>query len=126
MIALLERLRVAGVTLEVGDGDKLRAKGAEGAITPELRAAIAAHKAELLEALRAPVAAREERRRQVLAMLERDPGIRYGWLTDDKCHREHVIVALAIRDIGTCELSIERPRYDAFKLLEIIGRSTAS
>ena len=53
-------------------------------------------------------------------MLEANPEIRHAWLTDDQGHPEYVIVAFAIRHVGTSELSIPREKYDGFKLLEII------
>ena len=44
----------------------------------------------------------------------------YSWRTDDE-DPEFVVLALAIRDVGTCELSIPHERYDAFELIEILG-----
>ncbi|MGI8913001.1 MAG: hypothetical protein ACR2JY_04280 [Chloroflexota bacterium] len=52
---LLEALAAAGIVLVV-DGDKIRYTAPAGAMTPELRQGIVAHKTELLEALTAPVA----------------------------------------------------------------------
>jgi hypothetical protein len=63
----------------------------------------------------------ERRRAALLARLEANPDTPRVWLTDDKGDREYVILAIAIRDVGTCELSIPRDRYDPFKVLEIIG-----
>lgn len=43
-----------------------------------------------------------------------------AWHTDDRADPHYVVVALAIRGVGTCELSIAKDRYDPGKLLEII------
>ncbi len=47
---LLIELKARGVSLEV-DGDRLRVDAPKGAVTPELREALAAHKAEVLALL---------------------------------------------------------------------------
>ncbi len=68
-----------------------------------------------------PRAARARRRNALRAMMaEASETQTHFCLTDDKAHSDYVVVALAIRDVGTCELSIPRERYDGFKLLEIL------
>ena len=51
--ALLDRLLAAGVELSVA-GDKLHVEAPNGAVTPEIREELVAHKAELIEELRRP------------------------------------------------------------------------
>ena len=80
--------------------------------------------ARVRAAARALEAARERRRQRVLAMLTEAPeSMRYAWLTDTSSHPDYVIVELAIRGVGTCELSILKDRYDDGRLLEIIAAS---
>jgi hypothetical protein len=66
--------------------------------------------------------AAEARRQRVLAMLAERPGARYAVLTDTEADPEAVILALAIRDVATCELRIPRAKYDPFLLLDLIER----
>lgn len=140
MSRLLAALRSAGVELAVTARGTLRVKSGAHGLTPELKAEIVAHRDELLAALEAeravtapavvhettataacdPAADRTRRRRAVLDMLAAKPALRYAWLTEPDRHGDYV-VALAIRDVGTCELSIERECYDPFRLLELIA-----
>lgn len=55
-------------------------------------------------------------------MLAERPGVRYAVLTDTETDPEAVILALAIRGVGTCELRIPREKYDAFLLLDLIEK----
>lgn len=72
-----------------------------------------------------PDPAMEGRRRRVLAMLAERPGIRYAVIVDNP-NADPVIVVLAIRDVGTCELAIPAANYDAFALLAMIERHGAT
>ena len=63
---------------------------------------------------------RELRREKVLMMLEARPEIQRAFLTDIESDPDNVILSLAVRGLGTCELSIERQKYDPFLLLELI------
>ncbi len=73
-----------------------------------------------------PDPAAEARRRRVLAMLAQHPGTRYAVLTDTEADLEAVLLTLAIRDKGSCELSIPREKYDPFLLLDLIERHTST
>ena len=115
---ILAHLHAAGVSLS-RKGDKLIASPRE-AVTPEIVDLIRAHKPELLEALRDPVA--EARRQRVLAKLEDNPEAPYAVVTDSEADPQAVILALAIRGRATCELRIPRDRYDPFLLLDLIER----
>ena len=120
---LLQQLAARGVHL-TAIGDRLRAAPAT-LLTDELRAAIRVHKVELLNALESdtpPDPAAEARRQRVLEMLAERPEIRYAAVTDYQADRDAVILALAIRGLGTCELRIPREKYDGVLLLDLIER----
>jgi hypothetical protein len=50
----------------------------------------------------------DTRRQKVLATLAQEPSITYAMQTDIEAEPDAVILAVAIRDIGTCELRIPR------------------
>ena len=62
----------------------------------------------------------ESRRNKVLAMLEENPTIRRAFLTDTNAYPDHVVLTLAIRGVGSCELLIPNRKYDPFLTLELI------
>ncbi len=148
MSRLLTELRGAGVELVATARGTLRVKAGGRDLDPSLKAAIVTHRDELLAALEAersvsrgttaparkasehspgePPSDRERRRQAVLDMLAGNSALRYAWLVEpepalDNGENGAVIVALAIRGVGSCELSIERERYDPFRLLELIA-----
>jgi len=55
-------------------------------------------------------------------MLADRQSVRYAVLTDTEADPEAVILALAIRGVGTCELRVPREKYDGFLLLDLIAR----
>lgn len=65
---------------------------------------------------------REGRRQRVLKMLEDQPDIQRGFLTDTEADPKHVIVTIAIRGAASFEMVIPKDRYDPFLLLEIMKR----
>ena len=66
---------------------------------------------------------RTARRQRVLQMMaEDDQPRKYYWATDDKAHPDFVFLTLAIRDVGTCEMSIPKEKYDPFLLMEILDQ----
>jgi hypothetical protein len=67
---------------------------------------------------------REQRREKVLRMLEESPKIQRAFVTDTMSDRDNVILTLAIRSAGTCELEIPKRKYDPFLFLAIIERTT--
>jgi hypothetical protein len=66
---------------------------------------------------------REQRREKVLRMIEENPKIQRAFVTDTMSDRDNVILTLAIRGAGTCELEIPKRKYDPFLLLAIIERT---
>lgn len=63
-----------------------------------------------------------ERRRAVLAMLASDPALRVAWTCADDGESDPVLLTLAVRGKGACELAIPRARFDAFALLREVER----
>ncbi len=66
----------------------------------------------------------DERIEKMIAKLEDNPGLRYAMETHTDVEPEAVILTLAIRGKGACELRIPKSRYDAFALLELIEKHT--
>ena len=62
-------------------------------------------------------------RRVVLNMLARDPSIRYAWTCADD-GADPVILTLAIRGKGTCDLAIPRANFNALALPQLIAELT--
>ena len=68
-----------------------------------------------------PDRAMESRRQRVLAMLDAKPASRYAVLVDYP-NTDPVIVAVGVREVATLEVAIPAAKFDAFTLLELIGR----
>ncbi len=70
---------------------------------------------------------RRKRLERVIKMMAEDEQSRkYYWATDDKAHPEFVFLTLAIRDVGTCEMSIPKEKYDPFLLMAILDTQNRS
>jgi hypothetical protein len=131
IVALIER---HGARLSL-DGSRIIARPAS-ALTGELRHALRTHKVEVMAYLNkntdspATIAdasgdsALEKRRQLVLSMLTKEPDTTYAITMDDKAEPDAVIVTLAIRNKLSCELWIEKSRYDGLALLELIEEQT--
>jgi hypothetical protein len=65
-----------------------------------------------------------ERIAKVVATLEVDPALRYAVDTHADVDLEEVILSVAVRGKGTCEVRIPKSRYDGFALLELIEKHT--
>jgi hypothetical protein len=66
---------------------------------------------------------REARRQKVIAMLEAAPGTQRAIYVDDASDPLNIIVAVAVRNLATCEMLIpEVTKYDPWQLLELIER----
>ncbi len=66
----------------------------------------------------------DERTSKMIAKLEGDPGLIYAMQTHDDVEPDAVILTLAIRGKGACELRIPKSRYDGIELLELIDKHT--
>jgi len=123
---ILLRAKADGVTLTLSPVGTIKAAGEQIAVNRWLPV-IREHKPGIVAALQEaandllPGPAMETRRQRVLAMLAERPGNRYAVVVDNP-DTDPVILALAIRDKGTCELRIPREKYDPFLLLDLIER----
>ena len=66
----------------------------------------------------------DDRIDKMVANLASDPGLRYAMETHLDIDPDAVILTLAIRGKGACELRIPKSRYDATVLLEMIQKHT--
>jgi hypothetical protein len=62
--------------------------------------------------------------KMVADQIESDHGLRYAMETHDNAEPDVVILTLAIRGKGACELRIPKSRYDGIALLELIEKHT--
>ena len=67
------------------------------------------------ECAKLPAPGLSDRRRVVLDMLAADPALRVAWTCADD-GGDPVVLTLAVRGVGTCELAIPRERFDALVL----------
>ncbi len=141
MEALLQELRSTGLTIDAVDGFI----EIEGDLTDDQTAIIRANKPELLKILQweTPgrelavfravgaesftgmdaqdrIDARSEELKQM--MVDDDEPRPYYFLTDTESHPDYVILAMAKRGVATWEFHIEKERYDAGILLDLIKR----
>lgn len=112
---ILGHLSSLGIRLDQ-EGPNLRATPRD-ALTDELRDLIKRHKSQLIDAL-----ATERRRERVLAMLADNPMLRLAVVADPDSNPAAVLVAVAIRDVGSCEVSIPRANWEPLAFLELVGR----
>lgn len=73
------------------------------------------------EAAKLPAPGLSDRRRAVLDMLKADPALRAAWTCADT-GGDPVVLTLAVRGAGTCELAIPREHFDALGLPGLINR----
>ena len=65
----------------------------------------------------------EARRQKVIAMLEAAPSTQRAVYFDDVSDPLNIIVAVAVRNLATCEMLIPKvTKYDPWRLLELIER----
>lgn len=78
------------------------------------------------EAAKLPAPGLSDRRRVVLDMLAADPALRVAWTCDDSAEADQVVLTLAVRGAGTCELAIPRDRFSALELPQLIAKLAAA
>lgn len=110
---LILHLREIGFSIGLHD-DRLQVAPADK-LTDELKQIIRQSKAEILTELQ-----RETRRQQVISMLEAAPGTQRAVYTDTDSDPQNVILAIAVRNVATCEMLIPKAKYDQWRLLELI------
>ena len=57
-------------------------------------------------------------------MLQADPGLQYAIKSHQGIQPDTVILALAIKGKGACEIRIPEARYDGIQLLKLIDKHT--
>ena len=107
--ALLAEARRFGACLAANDG-RLVVK-ARAPLPDALVADLRAHKGELLALL---TTANEVDRNRVLAQLRSNPNVQRAFV--NRFEQGAMIVTLAVRGVGTCELAIPAERFNAANL----------
>ena len=125
-MTMLARLHEAGLHVHI-DGDELVVRTPKSLTDNQLRF-LRARKPEIVAELsrRVNQAAertrkhQEARRQRVLDQLAADPTLSYAYEIDAGSHPNFIIMAVAIRDVGSFELSINRERFDPFDILAFL------
>ena len=60
----------------------------------------------------------EKRRFNVLDKLNQDLNLKRALIVDSESDEINVIITIAIRDIGSCEMMIPKTRFDSWKFLD--------
>ena len=118
-----------GVKLTLSPSGAIKASGDQAAVNrwvPVIREQKPGIVAALREAGNGPIkpTPADDRIEKMIAKLEGDPGLRYAMKTHDEIDPDAIILTLAIRGKGACELRIPKSRYDAFALLDLIEKHT--
>ncbi len=66
----------------------------------------------------------DERIEKMIAKLDGDSDLIYVMQTHDEVEHDVVIMTVAIRGKGACELRIPKSRYDGFALMDLIEKHT--
>ncbi len=127
--AIIKEAMADGVRLALSPAGTIKASGDQAAVNrwlPSIREQKPGVVAALREAGNGPIkpTPADERIEKMIAKLEADPGLRYAMKTHTEIDPDAVILTLAIRGKGACELRIPKSRYDAFALLELIEKHT--
>ncbi len=64
----------------------------------------------------------DERIEKMVAKLQGDPSLRYSMEVHTEVDPEAVILTVAIRGKGSCELRIPKAKYDPFLLMDLIDK----
>jgi|GEM_PF-1112965 len=126
---IIEQATADGVNLALSPAGTIKATGDHVAVNrwlPSIREQKPGIVAALREADNDPIkpTPADERIEKMIAKLESDPGLRYAMETHTEIDPDAVILTLAIRGKGACELRIPKSRYDAFTLLDLIEKHT--
>ena len=123
-MTMLARLHDAGVHVHL-DGDDVVVRTPKP-LTDNQLGFLRAHKPEIVADLGVQQAAErarerhESRRQRVLDQLGADPTLTYAYEIDAASHPNYIIMAMAIRDVGSFELSIDRERFDPLDVLAFL------
>lgn len=116
---LIFELREAGYSIKA-DGRYLDISPADN-LPPDIVERIKQSKAEILAALLLEQQ-QEARLQNALAMLEADPEIKRAVHADADSDPDRVILTIAIRNVGTCEMLVPRAGFDAWQLIALVDR----
>ncbi len=117
----MSELESQGVSFQLDDENHLIVKAPAGVIDLATSKRLRREKRQVMAVLSNAV---EKRRKQVLQMMDGDTQRKkYYWLTDTDSDPRFVILAMAIRDVGTCELKIPRANYDPFLLVKALDQT---
>ena len=116
--AIISEALVDGVSLALSPTGNIRATGEQFAVNRWLPI-IRDHKPGIVAVLSA-----DERIERMVAKLDDNPGLRYAIEPHTEADPEVVILTVAIRGKGACELRIPKSNYDAFALLELVEKHT--
>jgi len=107
--AILEEVQLLGVTVEADGPDIVLRPGRK--VPAWLLDQVRAAKPELL---------RELRRREALKMLDKHPHNSRAYVVDADSDPDKVLVLLAIRGVGICDLEIPRDRWQPFVFMQFM------
>jgi DNA-binding transcriptional MerR regulator len=82
-------------------------------VSRDVLAELKTNKKRIIQELQA-----EKRRLNVFDKLNQDPNLKRALLVDCESDAKNVIIAIAIRDLGSCEMIIPKSRFDSWKFLE--------
>ena len=126
---IIKQAAADGVRIALTDTGTIKALGDQAAVNrwlPSIREQKPGVMAALRKADNDPIkpTPADEHIEKMIAKLESDPGLRYAMETHTEIDPDAVILTLAIRGKGACELRIPKSRYDAFTLLDLIEKHT--
>lgn len=108
--ALIEEVQLLGIEIDAAGADLVLrpARAVPEWLIPQIKAA----KPEIL---------RELRRRQALHLLAKYPEDQRAYVVDADSDPERVLVLLALRGVGSCDLEIPRIKWDPFLFLSFLS-----
>lgn len=116
---LIFELREAGYSIKA-DGRYLDISPADD-LPAEIVEQLKQRKNEIIAALRLEQQ-QETRRQKALAMLDDSPAVMRAVHADTDSDPDRVILTIAIRNVGTCEMLVPRAGFDAWQLIALVDR----
>jgi hypothetical protein len=129
---ILHAMRADGLIVEL-NGDRIRLAGSPDAVS-RWKDTVASHKPEIVSALKSDhygdghhvLTPADTRLERAIGRLNRDGTLRYAIESHLDVEPGTVILSVAIRGKGACELRIPSDRYDPFLLMNLIDKHTAT
>lgn len=116
---LIFELRKAGYSIKA-DGRYLDISPAHD-LPADIVERIKQSKAEILQVLRIEQQ-QEARRQKALAMLDNAPEMLRAVHANTDDDLDNVILTIAIRHVGTCEMLVSKARFDGWRLLALVDK----